>query len=170
MQLLLGWKKPAVMERACYFGAKYRRTAWFLKLHIFLVCVERKHFKGKHRNGAWKILSGLFGPRNLEPSTFSHLFSSSTYALVRDDLFEVTLETSAFGIYGLETLQRCYGVNYLPHSIPNPRPKNRDSSTTILWLCYWVPSKCEASLAVSARQEHPLVRVAKQSQSLAHSI
>lgn len=168
--MLPGWKKPVVMGRACYFWAKYRRTAGFLKLHIFLVCVERKHFKGKHRDGAWKILNGMFGPRNLEPFAFSNLFSSSTYALIRGDLFEVTLGTSIFGVYGLETLQRCYGVNALPQSIPNPRPKNRDNSTTILWLCYWVPSKCEASLAVSAQQEHPLVGVAKQSQSLPHSI
>lgn len=62
----------------------------------------------------------MFRPQNLEPFAISNLFSSSAYALIRGDLFEVTLGTSTFGIYGLETLQRCYGVNTLPQSIPNP--------------------------------------------------
>lgn len=61
---------------------------------FFVVLMERKHFKGKHRDGAWKILNTMFEPQNLEPFTISNLFHFSTYVLIRDGLFELTPGTS----------------------------------------------------------------------------
>lgn len=150
MQLLLGWKKAVMVGKACYFWAKYRRTAWFLKLHIFFLfwwkenilkeSTEMGHEKYSIRCSNPKIWNHLPSPIYF---ISVYMYSLGTACLNWHQAPQTCMigccDTSLeCGIcyYGLESLWRCWDVNSPPQSIPNPRPENRDNSLAAIGFSY----------------------------------